>query len=234
MNLRAVVLCLPTFLAACGASKAANNVTLLVQKPSEAADSCLGVVGFEVEASAAGKMPQSGSVLNAAAVQTVDGCRLARPFTIEDLDIEGAATVTVRGFDGAHQPRVSGTTTIANLHVEPTTILLKVDGTPAPPLILNRQTLLAGTGIALSDVASMTIETAKGQPMTLLSVMPTVMPAPGTRPFFEVDPGGFGVEGVQNGEELTVGFTFLTAGRNLPKQRVITVFDGSGPVYRVQ
>src|SRR5262249_40099998 len=147
------------------------------------------------------------------------------PFSIENLDIERPATVTVRGFDGAHQARVSGTTTIENLHVGSATIVLGIEGKPPPPLILMRQPLLAG--IALSDVASMTVATAKGQPTVLLAVTPTAE----TRGFFEVEPGGFGAE-VTNGQELTVEFTFLTAGTSLPKSHVVTTFDSAGPVFR--
>jgi hypothetical protein len=231
MKLRVVGLCVPALLAACSAPKGLN-VTLLVQKPTGSDDSCLAVVGFEVDVTVAGKTPQSGTVLNAAAVQTLDDCRLARPFAIEDLDIERPATVTVRGFDGAHQARVSGTASIDNLHVGSATIILGIEGRPPPPLILNRTTLLAGSGIALSAVASMTIETAKGPPITLLSVMPT----PETRPYFDVDPGGFGVEGVTNGQELTISFTSLTAGTTPLRVRVITTFDSNptGPVFRAQ
>ena len=75
----------------------------------------------------------------------------------------------------------------------------------------------------------MTIATTKGQPTPLLSVMPNEQ----NRPYFNVEPGGFGVPGIQDGQELTVEFTFMT-GMNLPKQRVVTRLDNTGPVFRVQ
>lgn len=226
MKLGVICLCIPTVLSACSAASG-PSITLLVQKPSGADDSCLGVVGFDVSSVGAGKTAQSGPILNTAAVQTPDGCRLDHPFTVEGLTTNGPVTVTVHGYDGAGQARVSGMETIDDLGSAVSPIVLKVDGTPPPPLILNRQTLLGG--VALSEVQSMTITTAKGQPMTLLAVTPN----PGTRGYFDVDPGGFGVEGVMNGQDLTVEFTFA-AGMNLPKQRVVTTLDSAGPVFRVQ
>jgi hypothetical protein len=224
MKLRLVGLVLPVFLVSCSAPKGAS-LTLLVQKPEGTDDSCLGVVGFEVEVSAAGKMSPSGPILNTAAVQVVDDCRLARPFTIDGVDPDRPATVTVHGYDGAHQARLGGTANVPNLHEESMPILLKVEGAPAPPLILNRRTML-GT-IALADVEAMTIATVR-QPTDLLSVRRSDNPA-----YFDVDPGGFGVE-IQNGEDLTIGFTFPVGGPNLPKLRVITALDSTGPVFRTQ
>jgi hypothetical protein len=227
MKLRLVGIVLPTFLASCSAPKG-PSLTLLVQKPSGTDDSCLGVVGFEVEVSTAGKMSPSGPILNTAAVQMVEDCRLARPFTIDGVDPDRPATVTVHGYDGAHQARLGGTADVGNLRSDSAMIQLKVEGAPAPPLILNRRPLL-GTIASLSDVDVMTIATAKGgQPVTLLSVRRSDNPA-----WFDVDPGGFGVE-IQNGEMLTIDFTFPAGGPNLPRLRVITALDTTGPVFRTQ
>jgi hypothetical protein len=225
MKLRVVGLCLPTFLSACGSSSKGPNVTLLLQKPPGTDDSCLGIVGFEVSAQPTGKSPQSDTILSAAAVQTVNDCVLARPFTMGNLDVDSPVSVTVRGYDGAHQARVSGTANIDNLHGGTTMIDLKIEGTPPPPLILDRATLLGG--IPLSEVNSMTVSTAKGQPVDLKTVTRSGAPA-----FFDVDPGGFGIEGIQNNQDLTISFTFTNAARSLPKQRVVTHLDASAPIFR--
>jgi len=227
MNVRSLCLFVPTLLWACSSPKG-PNVTLLVQKPTSAEYSCLGVVGFDVSSTGAGKTAQSGPILNATAVQTSDGCRLDHAFTIDGLNVDAPVTLTVRGYDGAGEVRVSGTGTIDNLNAAATPILLHAEGMPPPyPLILDRQRLLGG--IALSDVTSMIIATTKGQPTPLLSVMPNEQ----TRPYFNVEPGGFGVPGIQDAQELSVEFTFMT-GTNLPKQRVVTRLDNTGPVFRVQ
>src|SRR5260221_9406097 len=80
MSVRILCLFVPTLLWACS-SPSGPNVMLLVQKPTSAEYSCLGVVGFEVSSTGAGKTAQSGPILNAAAVQTSDGCRLDHAFT---------------------------------------------------------------------------------------------------------------------------------------------------------
>jgi hypothetical protein len=199
-------------------------LTLLLQKPPGTDDSCLGIVGFEVTAQATGKAPVTEIILNAAAVQAVDDCKLARPFTMTDLDIEAPVTVTVRGFDGGNQARLSGSTSLDNLHAPTTQIPLLKEGAPPPPLILDRTTLLGG--IPLSEVTSMSIWTAKGQPAELKSV------ARDKNPFFDVDPGGFGIEGVQSNQDLSISFTFSNPGTSLPKQRVVTRLDTAAPIFR--
>jgi hypothetical protein len=225
MKLRVVGLCLPTFLAACGSSSNGPNVTLLLQKPPGTDDSCLGIVGFEVTAQVTGKAPVSETILNAAAVQSVDDCKLARPFTMGDLDIESPITVMVRGYDGADQPRVSGSASIDNLHTTTAiNIPLLKEGAPPPPLILDRTTLLGG--IPLSEVASMTISTAKGQPIDLKTI------ARDKNPYFDVDPGGYGIENVGSNQDLSITFAFLSASQTLPKQRVVTRLDAAAPILR--
>ncbi len=225
MKLGVVDLFVPMLLAACSASKS-ESITLLMQKPQGADESCLAVVGFELEATAGGKASSSGPILSSAAVQTLDDCRLARPFVIEGLDMEQPVTVTARGFDGAHRVRVSGTANMENLRTPSDPIELHFEGKPPPPLILDRSVLLAGTPI--TDVNVMKITTAKnGQPTELLNVTRAMAPE-----YFDVDPGGFGVE-VQDTEELIIEFTLLS-GRTGPKQRVIATFDGTGPVFRAR
>jgi hypothetical protein len=225
MKLLFVGLCVPTLIAGCGSSSKGPNVTLLLQKPPGTDDSCLGIVGFEVSAQPIGKAPQSETILNAAAVQTVNDCVLARPFSMANLDVDTPVNVTVRGFDGAHQARVSGTANLDNLHGPDMQIDLKIEGAPPPPLILDRATLLGG--IPISEVNAMTVSTAKGQPIDLKTVMRSDAPA-----FFDVDPGGFGIEGIQANQDLTISFTFTNAARSLPKQRVVTHLDTSAPIFR--
>jgi hypothetical protein len=122
---------------------------------------------------------------------------------------------------------VGGTANIDNLHAGTKPIELKVEGAPPPPLILDRGTLLGGVPIA--DVSTMSVTTAKGPPIGLKTVNRLDGPA-----FFDVDPGGFGIEGVQNNQELTIDFTFMTAGRNPVKQHVITTLDMAVPVFRAK
>ena len=60
MSVRLLCSFMPTILWACSAPKG-PNITLLVQKPTSAEYSCLGVVGFEVSSTGAGKTVQSGA-----------------------------------------------------------------------------------------------------------------------------------------------------------------------------
>ena len=64
--------------------------------------------------------------------------------------------------------------------------------------------------------------------MKLLSVIPDAQ----TRPYFDVEPGGFGVPGISDAEQLRARFPPFAAGMDLPKRRVITSFDSTGPVFR--
>ena len=76
----------------------------------------------------------------------------------------------------------------------------------------------------------MTVATARaGQPVDLKIVNHKMAGA-----FFDVDPGGFGIEGIQNNQDLTIGFTFTTAGRSLPKVHVTTSLDQNVPVFRTR
>ena len=138
------------------------------EAPPPAEYSCLGVVGFEVSSTGAGKTAQSGPILNVAAVQTSDGCRLDHAFHDRRSQRRRAGHV------GRPRVRRSGTPTSQRnqKHRQPKRDSRAdrsgAEGNPPPyPLILDRQRLLGG--IALSDVTSMTIATAK-QPTPLLQV----------------------------------------------------------------
>jgi hypothetical protein len=213
-------------LGACSSPKG-PSATLLVTQPVGADDACLGVVGFDITSTGAGKTSQSGPILNAAAVQSLNACQIDHPFVVDGLATDAPISVTVHGYDGAGQARVMGTGNIANLGAKPDPIVLSKDGTPQTPLIIDQQRWLGG--IPLSQVESMTLRTVKGgQPTPILSVTRAQAGA-----YFDVDPGGFGVE-LSGGEEVTLEFTFSNAATTVPKQRLTITVDPSVGVYRAQ
>jgi hypothetical protein len=164
-------------------------------------------IGFEVTITSAGNN-SSGTVLNTdtGPVRSPDTCRLSRPITVEELDPEVLATITVTGFDGARRARVSGTTTVPNLRGEPADISLAAVGTPLPVLVVDRGTLLGSAMLSLADVKSMTIR--------LTNTLLVGVDSDNSQPYFAVDPGAYAsaspalsLSGLNSGAKVSVTFT---------------------------
>jgi hypothetical protein len=126
----------------------------------------------------------SGPLLDAAAVldDKPETCRLARPFSVDDLDLDTMATVSVTGYDGAHQPRVSGTNNIPNLRDGPVHISLKAIEPLNAILLLDRGNLRAGS---LTDITSIALFTAM-RPAPILTVTKEEAGA-----YFSIEPAAY-------------------------------------------
>jgi hypothetical protein len=191
-------------IAACGA-KPSVNATFYVDPPPDGDDSCIGVAGFEVVVSST-KGESKSALVNAMPVLDPKNCAVARPFTFEDLDIEGPVTVTITGYDGAGVPRVRAANTMKNLHEAPARLALQATTSPlAPVLVVPRSQYLQG--MRLSDLESMVVS-FQMQSVPILSVDPKR-----AGPYFDVEPGAYTVadlapEGRDAMRALTIDFYF--------------------------
>jgi hypothetical protein len=205
-------------LAACGSS---GPTAIFYVDPPPATDlGCIGVAGFEVTISSAAKNAPSGPILNTAPTLVPADCHLRHSYSADDINIDGPATVTVEGHDGAGMLLVQGSAQIANLHAGPTHVELASAGAPLPILVIYRTSL----GAPVSDIATLVVR-AMQMGTTLLTV--------NNNPYFSVEPGAYAVpsgrlapNGADQGLVLFVDAT-TTQGTALPRARRTASWKGS-------
>jgi len=203
-------------LAACG-SASKTNVTFYVDPPPDTDVACIGVAGFEATITSGTRNAPSGAVLNGAPVLIPADCHLSHPFSVDDIDPDSPATVTVAGYDGADNLRVQGSTRIDNLHGGPAHVKLASAAPPLPILVVHR------TGMAnLSDVTRVDVRTQR-MSLPIVSVVPN--------PYFAVEPGAYAVSsnlapnGTDDGLAITIDIT--TAQGALPRVRATARWMGT-------
>ena len=200
------------------------NATLYVDPPADGG-TCLGVAGFEVKVSQAGKSDQPKKLVGTAPILDPKGCRLFGSFSIQDLDLALPVIVSVQGYDGSGTAaRVSGSALIESLRDGPIHLELIVPTDPPPPplLVFHRSPLLAKAAVSLSDVESMLISTTMQQPNPLLNVNRV-----GADVYFVPEPGAYGIPtGLAPNVDLNIQFT--VQGQMTPKQRITPVWNMNG------
>jgi len=149
--------------------------------------SCLGVVGFEVTVSSDGDNVTNFALNNdIGPVLTPESCQLSQPVTVQDLDPELPATITVSGYDGARKRLVAGTTTVANLHGTTATIALAGTTTQLVPVVaIDREPLFIFANVSRDQIKSMALKT-RPSPLPFIAV-----DAASAQPFFSVDPTAY-------------------------------------------
>ena len=188
---------------ACG-PEPGPQATLYVDAPTD--ESCIGVIGFDVIISPAGKEPTTRRLIRSAPVLTAENCQLPETATLGDLAIDAPVTVDVNGYDSSGvSARVTGRAEISSLRGDPVHLKL-ARALPTLPtvLVFYRNRLLEN--VPWSAVKTMTIGTQMGS-KTLLTVDRGVADQ-----FFEPEPGAFGISGLVPGgtetmKSLTVDFT---------------------------
>jgi hypothetical protein len=230
MRALSAYLSLSSVLLACSSSSSNKaNVIFYVDPPPDGDVGCIGVAGFDVAISSGGRTSPSGPLLNAGGpVLESSACRLSRPFSLPDLDLDAPASVAVTGYDGAGMARVEATGHIDNLHGNPPHLQLRTTTTPPlPVLVVHRGPLL---GIAkLSEVTRLEITTMR-QPLTLLNITPG--------DYFSVEPAAYGISanlsptGADNGVAL---FALVTINNGSPLRTKLTaMWNASGHYYDAQ
>jgi hypothetical protein len=200
-------------LLACGSSPK-TNLIFQVDAPPMEDDGCIGVAGFEVAVTAAGRNAASGPVPNQGTVLTRTSCHLSQSFTIQDVDVDSPASVVVTGSDGAGAGRVEASGRVDNLHGNALHLQLKSTSTPPSTLlVVNRTNLLAGQA-QLSAVTKMTILKVKGN-ATIITVIPG--------PYFLVEPGAYGV-----------GTSLLPLGGDAPIELAVDMSTAQGTLTRMK
>jgi len=165
----------------CAGKADTTNLVFYVDPPDDTG--CIGVVGFDVSISSGGRTSMSGPLLGSAPILDGFSCHLSRPFSFPNADLNGPASVTVSGHDGAGVVRVEGTGSAPKLVDGAIHIPLKTSAPPpSPVIVLNRSFVL--NNAKLSDVTQLQITTMKGM-NTLVAVIPG--------DYFSVDPAAYGV-----------------------------------------
>jgi hypothetical protein len=221
---RLVCLTIGSALAACG-SASKSSVTFYVDPPPDTDFACIGVAGFQATVTSGTKSAPSGPVLNGAPVLLNAECRLNRPFTVDEIDPDISATVTVEGYDGANNLRVRGSARIDNLHGGPAHVQLASTAAPplAPILVVHRTPFLGTTPpTPLSDVTSVTVIS-----MRMSQVLASVVP----NPYFSVEPGAYAIPAhlAANGSDdgLVLFIDMATATVALPRGRATARWKGT-------
>ncbi|HEX9295421.1 MAG TPA: hypothetical protein VF881_06285 [Polyangiaceae bacterium] len=185
--------------------------------------SCIGVVGFEITVSSDGDTSQSFA-LNEDPVLSPERCQLSQPVTIQDLDPEAPATITVAGYDGAHKRLVVGSTTVTNLRGTSATIALgSATAQLIPVVVIDRDPLyvLAGN-LSRDEIKSMTLRIKAGGAVLL------AVDATASQPFFGVNPAAYAVnnlvaDGGSANIAVTVSFVTTTGLATLMTTRTPTL-----------
>jgi hypothetical protein len=206
-------------LAACSSSSK-TSMNFYVDPPPDMDFACIGVAGFDVVVASGSRNSPSGPEPNSAPVLDPGACRLTRPFSISDVDVDAPVSVVVTGRDGAGVARVEATAHIDNLHAGPTHLQLKATAAPPlPVLVVYRMPLLGGA--KMSDVTRLVV-IAMRRSMTLLDI------APGD--YFGVEPGAYGIpanlapDGTDDG---MIVFVDVTTGQGvLPRARLTLAWMG--------
>ena len=212
-------------LVACGGEPDLD--TILYVEPPRDGGSCIGVAGFEVRVSQAGRAEQTARLVGPEPILEPNVCALPNsPFTIQDLDLESPVTVNIEGYDGTGKNRrVSATKTLTSLHESPVRLALTAASSQAQLLVFDRGLLLQGT--QLSAIKTMVISTQK-QPDPLLSV-----DRDSAGVFFGPEPGAYSIatglrpDGLDNGVVLTVDFPDTM----IPRGRITTEWKMNGGYY---
>jgi hypothetical protein len=211
-------------LLSCGGSTQKSNLVFYVDPPGDGDVGCIGVAGFEVDVTAAGKSSPSGPLPNNAPVLDADSCHLSKPFSIQDLDVESPASVVVTGHDGAGIARVQATGHVDNLRAGSARLQLKTTPTPPlPVLVVYRAPLL--NGAAISDITRLAVTAMGGGSPTLVDVGPgaysSVEPAP-----YGVSSSGLAAGGADSGKVIFIDVT-TTQGVQ-PRARRNAVWNTNG------
>jgi hypothetical protein len=223
MRLASGLLGAAALLSSCGGTPK-STLVFHVDPPPEGDVGCIGVAGFDVTVKTTGRNAGSGPVPNASPVLDPASCHLTQPFTIEDVDLESPASVVVTGHDGAGVTRVQASGRVDNLHAQPMHLQLTTTATPPTPvLVVNRKQLLGAQ--PLSDLTQMTVSTAKGPRLNLVTVTPG--------DYFLVEPAAYGVPsnlapgGADTGVEISADLTTTTQGL-LPRVKLTAVWNPNG------
>jgi hypothetical protein len=213
-----------SMLVACGGESGAE-ATLYVDPPTSG--NCLGVAGFEVIVTPAGKPAHTEHLITPATILDPKVCALPQRFSLPDLDVNASVGVTVRGYDGSGTAlRVAGVQSLPNLREGPVRLALKA-AEPLPPLLVFRRNPLLENA-TLSEVTSMAIVKQMGQD-TLLTVDRS------STGYFDPEPGAYGIAGLDpNGaaKGTAIFVKFTVPGRTIKEGRV--TLDWNGTYYTAQ
>jgi hypothetical protein len=196
--------------ASCGDAGDQPSFALQVDPP--ASTECIGVVGFEVTASAAARSLGTETVLGVSPVLTREGCRLASPIAFGDVDPDSPLDIQVSGFDGAFQLLVSGSAHLPSLrHPEGARVALRGAGVAGRPVMVMNRTVLFGA-VALSEVQTMDVRTQPTN-VTLLNASITQP----VRPFFSVgEPTAIALQTAPAaGDDVVITLTYVQGQRSV-------------------
>ncbi len=164
----------------CAGKTETTDLIFYIDPPDDSG--CIGVVGFDVSITSGARTSSSGPLLGSRPILATLDCHLAHPFSLENADLNGSASVTVSGHDGAGVVRVEGTGNVPKLVAGAIHIQLKTSPLPpSPVLVINRSSVL---GTKPSDMGQLKITTTMRME-TLVTVTPG--------DYFSVDPAAYGV-----------------------------------------
>jgi hypothetical protein len=213
-----------SMLVACG-GESSLEATLYVDPP--AIGDCVGVAGFEVIVTPAGKPAHTEHLITPSTILDPKMCALPQRFSLPDLDVNASVGVTVRGYDGSGTAlRVSGIQSLPNLREGPVRLALKA-AEPLPPLLVFRRNPLLENA-TLAEVTSMAIVKQMGA-INLLTVDRS------SNGYFDPEPGAYGIAGLDptgaaKGTALVVKFTLPD--RTIRDGRI--TLDWNGTYYTAQ
>lgn len=210
---------------ACGDSEIADQPVIRVRVDPPVDASCIGVSAFEMEVTVEGQNPRTAFLARTGPVLSRDDCAIDRGVPFGGIDLDSPVQISVRGYDGAGQLRVQGTTSILALRDESSLDLaLEAAGVASLPVVaIDRQRdLLAGEPLGNVDSIELTVP---GQSSLEVVVNDE------TRPFFEVgDPWAVAYPAsLVDGDDLTARVTLVQGGAIVKK--LVVSLSGNGDYF---
>src|SRR5258706_2021452 len=213
-------------LTCCGGKTEPTDLVFHIDAPMAGDPGCIGVVGFDVSISSGGRTLKSGPLLGAGPILDEASCHLSRPFSLQNADLNGPASVMVSGHDGAGIVRVEGMGSVPKLVDGAMHIQLRTSAPPpSPVLVLNRSNVLMNK-VPLSAVTLLVITTMR-RPEPLVTVTPG--------DYFSVEPAAYGVAnlaagGTDNNLALFADVT-TTGAVTVPRAKLTAVWNKVGGYY---